>query len=225
MSILLAIDTSTQMMGLALFDGSQVIAESTWRSHGRHTVELAPSVQALLGHCGLKPVDLAVIACAIGPGSFTSLRIGLAFAKGLTLARNLPLLGIPTLDILTAAQPPADIPLVVVLQAGRYRLAAAWYNCQDGKWTSVEDPAVMTVAELHKRIHVPTLVAGELDEEARKELKRKWKNVRLVPPAQCLRRPGYLAALAWERWINGEVDDPVSLSPIYLRTRDPIPDV
>jgi len=74
-------------------------------------------------------------------------------------------------------------------------------------------------------IHVPTLVAGELDEATRRELKRKWKNVRLVPPAQSLRRPGYLAALAWERWQKGDVDDPIGLAPIYLRTRDPIPDV
>ncbi len=225
MSVLLAIDTSTRMMSLALFDGSRVIAEYTWQSLGRHTVELAPSVQALMGRCGLKPGDLCAIGCATGPGSFTSLRIGLAYAKGFCLARNLPLLGIPTLDILTAAQPPATNPMVVVLQAGRSRLAAAWYKCQDGRWIISQEPAVMTVGELHKRIHVPTLVAGELDEEIRNELKRKWKNVILLPPAQCLRRAGYLAALAWERWVKGEAGDPASLSPIYLRTRDPIPDV
>jgi tRNA threonylcarbamoyladenosine biosynthesis protein TsaB len=63
-----------------------------------------------------------------------------------------------------------------------------------------------------------------MDEEERKILARKWKRVTLASPANCMRRPGFLAELAWQRWKSGSVDDAITLSPIYLHTSDPIPD-
>ena len=62
-------------------------------------------------------------AWPLGPGSFTGLRIGLALAKGMALARHLPVIGVPTLDILAAAQPVREENLVAILLAGRGRLA------------------------------------------------------------------------------------------------------
>src|SRR5574338_1026705 len=103
--MLLAVDTSTAQVGLAIYDGSQVISEYAWRSSQRHTVELAPAVFELLTRCGLKMDDIRALGVALGPGSFTSLRVGLSLVKGLALSKHIPLVGIPTLDILAAAQP------------------------------------------------------------------------------------------------------------------------
>src|SRR5512140_3265452 len=103
--MLLAIDTSTQWMGLALFDGIQVISETIWQTHSHHTIELAPAIQQLMGRCAVQPGYLQALGVALGPGSFTSLRIGLAVAKGMALALHLPVVGVPTLDILAQAQP------------------------------------------------------------------------------------------------------------------------
>ena len=64
-----------------------------------HTVELAPAVQGMLIRAGLESRQLTAVAVALGPGSFTGLRIGLGFAKGLATSLGLPLLGIPTLHI------------------------------------------------------------------------------------------------------------------------------
>ena len=72
-------------------------------------------------------------------------------------------------------------------------------------------------------IHSPTLVCGELTEEERAILARKRKNVLLATPAQSMRRPSFLAELAWKRWKAGQVDDPVTLAPIYLHIGEPIP--
>lgn len=127
-SILLAIDTSTRNVGLALFDGTQVLAEYTWNSADHHTVELAPAVQDLLTRVHVNFGSIRAIGVALGPGSFTGLRIGLAFAKGIALALKIPVIGIPSLDILAAAQPPFHIPLAAVLRAGRGRLAVGWYQ-------------------------------------------------------------------------------------------------
>jgi len=221
--MLLAIDTSTKQMGLALFDGSRVIGELLWHSRHYHTVELAPAVADLLDRSGLKIDAVQALGVALGPGSFTSLRVGLAFVKGLALARHLPIVGIPTLNIVAAAQAVRDIPLAAVLQAGRGRLALTWYEAGETGWQSKGAATVTTADELAESINKPTIVCGELTADERQRLARKRVNVMLPSPAACVRRPAVLAELAWERWQAGTRDEAASLAPIYLHVSDPIP--
>ncbi len=221
--MLLAVDTSTRTIGLALYDGVQVLSESVWKSHDYHTVELAPAVGDMLARCNVSVSDLNVLAVALGPGSFTGLRIGLALVKGMALAQRLPLVGIPSLDILASAQPINGEQLAAVLRAGRERLAVGWYAPADGTWQLKSRVEVLTPQELNQRIHKPTVVCGELGEDEQRLLARKHKNVILAPAAQSLRRPAWLAELAWKRWLAGRVDDPSTLSPIYLHYKESIP--
>jgi len=223
--MLLAVDTSTAQIGLALYDGAQVPAESLWLSHQHHTVELAPALAELLSRTGVSMVEVEALGVALGPGSFTALRVGLSFVKGLSLARHLPIIGIPTLDVLAGGLPLARLPLAAVLQAGRNRLAVGSYRPTKTGWKSTGDRAsekVMTVDELADMIDKPTLVAGELSAEDRQRLKRKKVNVVLAAPSLCVRRPAVLAELAWARWKAGHVDEPASLAPIYLHLSNPI---
>jgi tRNA threonylcarbamoyladenosine biosynthesis protein TsaB len=222
--VLLAVDTSTQWISLALYDGAQVLGETTWRASNHHTVELSPAIADLLQHCGIKPQDLKALGVALGPGAFTSLRIGLAVAKGLALAVHVPVAGIPTLDILAAAQPRCDLPMLAMLQVGRSRLAVGKYKSSPSGWVADGEPELLTVEDLARQIRVPTLVCGELTAEERQILARKRKNVVLVSPAQSLRRAAFLAELAWKRIQTGQIDDVVSLSPVYLHTAAAIPD-
>jgi tRNA threonylcarbamoyladenosine biosynthesis protein TsaB len=221
--MLLAVDTSTKQMGLALYDGAQVIGELLWHSRHYHTVELAPAVADLLTRSGLKIDAIQALGVALGPGSFTSLRVGLAFAKGLVLARHLPIIGVPTLDVVAAAQEMRHLPLAAVLQAGRGRLALAWYEAGENGWKSKGPSTVTTADELAEGIRKPTIVCGELTADERQRLARKRVNVLLASPSACVRRPAILAELAWERWQAGAQDDAASLAPIYLHVGDPIP--
>ncbi len=214
--MLLAIDTSTAQLGLAFYDGAMVAAELTWTSRQRHTVELAPALAGLLSRTGHTMSTLSALGIAIGPGSFTSLRVGLAFAKGLALARHLPLIGVPTLDALVAAVTVQPIPLAAVLQAGRGRVAVGWYRASENGWQAEGPVGTTTVDQLAESIHHPSLVVGELNAEERQRLARKRKNVLLVSPAQSVRRPALLAELAWNRWQAGRVDEAASLAPVYL---------
>jgi tRNA threonylcarbamoyladenosine biosynthesis protein TsaB len=219
--MLLAVDTSTAQTGLALYDGSQVLAEMMWQSHQHHTVELAPALVELLKRTDAKMSDIQALGVAIGPGSFTSLRVGLAFIKGLALARKLPVIGIPSLDILAAAQPFMKMPLAAILQAGRTRIALGRYKIEEKQWRPEGDVTLSTVDALADSIDAPTLVAGELTSEERQKLTRK-KDVHLAPPSMCMRRPAVLAELAWTRWRSGKVDEAASLAPIYLHTAESI---
>lgn len=214
--MLIAIDTSTRLIGVALYDGVQIISEMVWLSQQYHTVELAPTVSALMERAGIPLSELKVVAVALGPGSFTGLRIGISLAKGMALAGRLAIVGVPTFDILAAAQPPDDLPMAAVLQAGRSRLAVGWYKNYSGKWKSDHQIQVLTPRELADRIKSPTIVCGELSEAERRIFKRKRKNVVLATPAQSLRRPSFLAELGWRRWQKGMTDDPATLAPNYL---------
>lgn len=214
--MLLALDTSTQTSGIALYDDPVLIGEMTWRTASHHTVELAPAVADLMRRCGVKPTELAAVAIALGPGSFTSLRIGLAFAKGLALSQNTPIVGIPTFEYLVAQQPLAAEPMLAVLPAGRTRMAVQQFSADGSSWRAVDEVQVMTAEEISERITGPTRICGEMNAAERQTIGRKWKNAMIASPALAMRRPSVLAELAWKRWKEGQVDDPILLSPIYL---------
>ena len=221
--MLLAVDTSSARLGLALYDGAQVLAESLWTSHARHTVELAPALDELFQRTGIKVQEIRALGVALGPGSFTSLRVGMAFVKGLALARNLPVLGIPTLDVVAAAPPVSRLPLAALLPAGRGRLAVGWYKTVRSVRQAKGKPVVTTAQALVESIRHATLVCGELSAEERQVLLAN-EHVLLSSPAQCVRRPGILAELAYARWQAGESDPLAALAPFYLHVAGAFPD-
>jgi tRNA threonylcarbamoyladenosine biosynthesis protein TsaB len=220
--MLLAVDTSTRSMGVALYNGTHVLSEMTWISKNHHTIELAPSVDQAFEHIGIEASELQAVGVAIGPGSFTGLRIGLAFAKGLALNHRLPVIGIPTLDIVAAALPvPPGSRLAALLEAGRGRLAVGMYRAKDGEWQPDGDLQNLTIEEFIEAITGPILVCGELNSEVRERL-NQTKSI-IPSPVRCVRRPAVLAELAWKRWQAGDLDDPATLKPIYLHHGEPIP--
>jgi tRNA threonylcarbamoyladenosine biosynthesis protein TsaB len=221
--MLLAVDTSTRVIGVALYNGVRVLSEVSWLSRNHHTVELGPTVSTTLSYTNVDSDELSAVGVAIGPGSFTGLRIGLAFAKGLSFSKQIPIIGIPTLDVLAAAQPVSDMLLAGVLEAGRRRLAIGWYRPEGGRWVSTGEMDNLDVDSFIEQIREPTLVCGELNEDLRDRLTRKQEIIVLASPSQSIRRPAILAELAWNRLKNSEIDDPSTLKPIYLHHGEPIP--
>ena len=221
--MLLAIDTSSAQIGLALYDGTSVPGEFVWNSGLHHTQELAPALAELLRRVDIKMTAVTALGVALGPGAFTSLRVGLAFVKGLVLAGHMPVIGISTLDIVAAAVPPSSRRLAAVVQAGRGRLALGWYNAAENGWQAEGPAVVITADELADSIHKPVIVCGEMSADERQRLARRFKNVSLASPAQCVRRPGILAELAWQKWQAGKTDSAATLAPIYLHIAGGLP--
>lgn len=215
--MLVAMDTATDTASLALHDGFRVRVEYTWESARRHTVELVPALVAALNQVGLGAEHLSAVAVTRGPGSFTGLRVGLAVAKGLALARGLPLVGVPTLDVLAAAQGQDRRSLCAVLQAGRGRICAAIYRWREGEWRAQGEPSLTTWAALVQATTSPTLFCGEIDVTGAQTLAALGELALLAPAATRLRRAGFLAEIAWRRLNRDEADDPATLTPIYLQ--------
>jgi tRNA threonylcarbamoyladenosine biosynthesis protein TsaB len=215
--MLVAIDTATDQASLALHDGFRLRVEHTWEAPRRHTTELTARLAEAMAQLDLRPERLSGVAVSKGPGSFTGLRVGLAVAKGLAMAQGLPLVGVPTLDVVASAQGRDRRRLGAVLQAGRGRICIAIYRWRFGGWQVQEEARLTTWAALAGEMSEPTLLCGEIDPEGAELMARLGDRAVLLPPAWRLRRAGFLADLGWRRLNQGQVDDPATLAPIYLQ--------
>ena len=214
--MLLAIDTSTKMLGIGLYGGDRVLAECVWYGEGHHTVELAPEIALIMRKIGEPTSSIEAIGVALGPGSFTGLRIGLALAKGLSLARGIPAVGVSTMDILALAQPKRTEPMFVAVMAGRKRIAGLWYKWARGAWKPQGEPDVLTWDELKESLDEKAYICADMDSQTR-ALLHGIPGVTLASPVQCVRRPGFLAELAWKRLKSRKKRSVDELSPIYLK--------
>jgi tRNA threonylcarbamoyl adenosine modification protein YeaZ len=106
MIIALESASSDPSLALAERDGS-LLASDGWEGEGRQASELLPHLLVLLASAGRELAETSAIAVGIGPGSFTGLRVSMSLAKGLALALEVPLLGVPSLDAWLAAEPDA----------------------------------------------------------------------------------------------------------------------
>jgi len=217
--MLLAIDTATRYAGLALYDGERVLSEETWRTANYHTVELMPAIMRMLERQGTSVEVLTAVGISLGPGSFTGLRIGMGVAKGLVLAREIPLLGVPTLQ--TVAYPHFSLQrgaICAVVEAGRGRLCAQVYRRRRGRWRPMSRPQLVSPDKLCEMTEITTFFCGEIDATLSALLRERLADKAiLASPAASLRRASYLAELAWARFQQGEADDVDTLSPIYLQ--------
>lgn len=214
--MLLALDTSTERASIALYDG-ELRAEYSWLSRGEQTRELMPAVDHLLSAAALDVSVLTGIVVATGPGSFNGLRVGMTVAKGLALVQNLPIVGVPTLDVV--AYQHLFYPHIVhaVVRAGRGRIATAMYSVADGRLQRFGEYRNTTVADLCTQVVPPALVAGEMTPAMAEEMRGLVREgVNITSGAATWHRAGYLAEIGLSRLQKGEPDDLASLQPIYL---------
>lgn len=208
--MLLAIDTSTAWSGLALFDGTQVLAEVTWRSARHHTEQVLAQLDLLMQHVGHAPADLTALAIATGPGSWAGLRVGMTTAKALAVAHGLPLIAVTTPEVWVWPHRARVEPVVVAIQLGRNRYAVSAFEV-------VGQPcAEPDVAQVYSLDDVPVREAFYLGDLDAALVARVAGPGRVATPADNVRRPAALAEIAWDRWQRGEVANLVGLEPIYL---------
>jgi tRNA threonylcarbamoyladenosine biosynthesis protein TsaB len=98
MALILALETSGNDFSVALIKDENILAFESFNGDRRQEQMLMPAVEKLLIHCGIQPSDLDAIAAGSGPGSYTGLRIGMAFASGFSFAKNIPLIPVGTLE-------------------------------------------------------------------------------------------------------------------------------
>ncbi|SDU88672.1 tRNA (adenosine(37)-N6)-threonylcarbamoyltransferase complex dimerization subunit type 1 TsaB [Jiangella alkaliphila] len=139
--LLLALDTSTPAVTVALHDGERVLADATTVDPRRHTELLMPLVTSVLAEAGAGRRDLTELAVGVGPGPFTGLRVGLAAARTMGAVLELPVRGVCSLDVLAygalVTDPPGE-PFAVATDARRREVYWATYDA-DGARTGGPD--------------------------------------------------------------------------------------
>jgi len=124
---LLVVDTALGFCTVAVRDGAHIVARSQPMTRGHQEV-LALLAQAVMAEVGLDFSDLDGVGVTVGPGSFTGLRVGLAFAQGLGAALDRPVVGLSTLDALAASVAPDGLPVAAVIDARRGQVYARLFN-------------------------------------------------------------------------------------------------
>ncbi|MET9321140.1 tRNA (adenosine(37)-N6)-threonylcarbamoyltransferase complex dimerization subunit type 1 TsaB [Streptomyces sp. NPDC003038] len=211
--LLLAVDTATPAVTVALYDGETVLAESHEIDARRHGELLLPSVDRVLAEAGLKLDAVTGIVVGVGPGPYTGLRVGLVTASTFAAVLGVPVHGLCTLDGLAYAAGTAGIegPFVVATDARRKEVY--WARYEDPR-TRVGEPAVDRPADIAEQVAgLPAVGQGA------------YLYPGVFPDARAPEHQSAaaLAALAAERLAAGvafENIEGLSPTPLYLRRPD-----
>jgi tRNA threonylcarbamoyladenosine biosynthesis protein TsaB len=216
--LVLGIETSTTQGGAALVGPAGLLSEYTLNVEVTHSERLLPAIDRMLSDAALGLEGLGGLAVAIGPGSFTGLRIGLSTVKGLAYATGLPVVGVPSLEALAWALPAARWPVCAVLDARKQEVYAALFAHEAGALRRLMPDRALTPDALCELIRTPTLFIGDALAVYADRFAERLGDRFLLPPAVSRgARPACVAALGRERLLQGERDDVDALVPRYLR--------
>jgi tRNA threonylcarbamoyladenosine biosynthesis protein TsaB len=221
---LLALDTSTEQMSVALCDG----ARRWWREEpggARASARLLPLVAELLAEAGLRHADLDGIAFGRGPGAFTGLRTSCAVAQGLGFGLDLPVLPLDSLMLVAEAERLAHgtAALWVAMDARMEEAYAGAYRFENAAWQVLSAPALYTLPALRRRWQDEHGTAGAPGRVAGSARSAYGERLGLpagpVQPEGGVGRAQALLSLASQRWPLGEAVDAAQALPLYLRDK------
>jgi len=208
---LLAVETSSLAGGVALLDDERLVAEYLLDVSVTHSERLMAAIDHVLADARWTPRMLSGLAVAVGPGSFTGLRIAVSTVKGLALALGLPIAAVPTLDAMAAALPWAALPVCPVLDARKGEVWASFYRWDGRAMCREWDYLALAPDALAARLTEPVIVVGDGAAAIHSP------HARVVPPPRRLPSPACVGALGLERLRAGETVTAASLVPLYLR--------
>jgi tRNA threonylcarbamoyladenosine biosynthesis protein TsaB len=222
--LLLAIDTSTSRVSVALGSDGNVMAEISLAGSPspRHAEQLAPAVRYLCDESGMELRQLAAIAVGVGPGLFTGLRVGVTTAKVMAQALRIPVICVPSLDLVAYPLRYTQRLVAAVLDARRHEVFFALYRPVPGGLQRVSGYEIGTpddlVGELAARGD-EALIAGEGALRYREHF-GALDRAELTGPGFAWPRAAALLELASARYEREDFCSPSDVQPMYLRKSD-----
>lgn len=215
---ILGIETSTKTGGVAVVSEQGVVAQYTLNIEVTHSERLMATVDRVLGDTRINISQLDGFAVAIGPGSFTGLRIGIATVKGLAFATGKPVAAVPTLKALAWNLPHAAYPVCPLLDARKHEVYAALYAFDGSALKQVLSERVLPLSRLAEQLNGRTIFTGEASCLFRKEIQQTFGDAALLAPLSALiPSAASVAEIGMNMIKNGEQIDPDSLVPMYIR--------
>lgn len=223
---LIAIETATDVCGVALLQGGEVTVEVSLNRPRAHAENLVLLIQDALRYGGVDAADVDAIAVSMGPGSYTGLRIGVSAAKGLAVALDAALVGVPTLEALAASVVPyaeaGDI-VCAALHARRDEVYAAAFRIDGQRALDPLAPAAaLTAEEVSDWLALPSptaiRIAGDGGPKVAAALREGGiGDVHLLDPVAHRPSAAWVARRALLKVEREEVEDAASFEPFYLK--------
>lgn len=222
--LILGFDTATEVTTIALASEDRVLADLALVGEKTQMERLMPLIDLILDQAGVKVGKLDGIAVGLGPGLFTSLRIGVTTAKTLAQALGVPIVAVSTLDILSYSFADSMRLICSVIDAKRGEVFASLYRALEGEMAEIWPPKVVSPEALSEELSSlkeSVLLVGGGAWVYQDVLKSKLPEKTEVASAIfSYPRAANLISLAFPRFLSGEVDNKDKLAPIYLRKSD-----
>lgn len=223
--LILAIDSSTDLLGLALVEDQKLLGEYSLNLKRQHSEKLIPLIEEIFNILDAKIEDLDAVAVSTGPGSFTGLRIGITAAKILGRIFSIPVKGVSTLEIMAAAVTGEYI--LPLIDARRKRVYYSLYNNKKdgfGADKTLKELQKASAAEIKK---LPKLLAeyknekitviGQKNIEVAKTMRADGFKIEETTLGHNFPRAAVLAELALSAVKSNNSDDIYQLKPAYLK--------
>ena len=214
--IVLGIDTSGYANAIGVIDGEQILADFTFEARTDSLEKIVANIDFALQSAGLTLEDMQGIGVGLGPGSWTGIKVGVTVGKILAYSTNKPVCGVPTLEALAyGARNEASLICPIISVGTRDMVYATFYRAKDGNVTRTSEYYVGSVQGLSEMVKEPTAFVG-LEAESYSMLISQVTGIS-IKAVEAAPSGSAVALLAANHLEQGESDDVLSLTPLYLK--------
>lgn len=217
---ILALETSAKAVSAAITEDGRVLASGYQDTGLTHSRTLMPIVEHLLKNTGLTLKDCGAVAAAVGPGSFTGIRIGVSAAKGLAFGAELPAAGVSTLAAMARNVSCWEGMAVCAMDARREQIYNALFSCAGGQITRLTPDRAVGLDQLAEELRGdsrPKIVLGDGGRLCAEFLLKAGISCRLAPPHLVMQNAVSVALEAEDLAAAGKLVSAQDLAPVYLR--------
>jgi tRNA threonylcarbamoyladenosine biosynthesis protein TsaB len=220
--LILGIDTATPQVGCAIGGHEGVLASFSSAKGRRHAETLTPAIQFLCTQAHVELHEIGAIAVDVGPGSFTGLRVGIATAKAMASALRVPMIGVPSLDLLAFPVRRSSRRIVSVVDARRAEVFYAFYRQVPGGMQRLSEMGCGSPQQLCSEIEATGEECLAVGDGALRyaELLGELDEVEVGEPGVAFPSAASLVELAHARALREDFVNPWELEPLYLRKPD-----
>ena len=218
MTLSLAIETSGRVGSVALTRDGRILSAEVFSQGMRHAAGLLPLIDRLVTSHGHRASQVDHLYLSSGPGSFTGVRIAVTLAKAMAWSSGVKLVAVPTPRVLAENAPRDSTEVVIVLDAKRGQIFSARYRRPraGAAWEQVQPPHLTTLRSALAQAGRPVTLIGEGIPFHRDAITSE-PSVITTPEADWRGRAEAVATLGHAAALEGNFDDPTTLTPLYLR--------
>lgn len=217
---ILGIDTSTMAANVAVLEDDKLICEYTINTKKTHSQKLMPMIENMLKLSDIDIKDIDAIGICVGPGSFTGLRIGMATAKAMAHVNNIPLIGVNSLEVLSANMDLCNKKICSILDAQRNQVYTCKYIVEDSKCKQIEEISIIPIDNLLEELSSTNeewVILGEAAYKYKEKIE-DISNITIPSPSNNITKASSLCIVARDKFEqNIEVHNCYDINPMYIR--------